>query len=45
MHSTLAIVLIGWKGIKTLRHLGGLGLILMGLIDSSIIPVPGAWTR
>jgi membrane protein YqaA with SNARE-associated domain len=42
MHSTLAIVLIAWKGLKTLRHLGGLGLILMGLIDSSIIPVPGS---
>jgi membrane protein DedA with SNARE-associated domain len=26
---------------RTLRRLGGLGLILMGLIDSSVIPTPG----
>ena len=36
------ILVIAWKGLKTLRHLGGLGLILMGLIDSSVIPVPGS---
>jgi membrane protein YqaA with SNARE-associated domain len=26
---------------RTLRRLGGLGLILMGLLDSSVIPTPG----
>ncbi|HJQ23041.1 MAG TPA: VTT domain-containing protein [Blastocatellia bacterium] len=26
---------------RTLRRLGGLGLILMGLVDSSVIPTPG----
>lgn len=26
---------------RTLRHLGGLGLILMGILDSSLIPTPG----
>src|ERR1700761_470060 len=26
---------------RTLRQLGGLGLILMGILDSSLIPTPG----
>ncbi len=26
---------------RTLRRLGGLGLILMGVLDSSVIPTPG----
>src|SRR5205085_7096949 len=26
---------------RTLRRLGGLGLIIMGLVDSSVIPTPG----
>ena len=26
---------------RTLRRLGGVGLILMGLVDSSVIPTPG----
>ncbi len=40
MHSYLTtIVLLEIWG--TLKKLGGLGLILMGLIDSSVIPTPG----
>jgi membrane protein YqaA with SNARE-associated domain len=34
---TLASSLLRW-----LRHLGGPGLILLGLLDSSVIPVPGS---
>lgn len=30
-----------WEIWRTLRRLGGLGLILMGLFDSSVIPTPG----
>jgi len=27
-----------------LRHLGGPGLLLLGLADNSLIPLPAAWT-
>jgi len=27
---------------RTLRHLGGPGLVLLGLVDNSFIPVPGS---
>lgn len=30
-----------WEIWRTLRRLGGLGLIVMGLFDSSVIPTPG----
>lgn len=30
-----------WEFWGTLKRLGGLGLILMGLLDSSVIPTPG----
>ena len=28
--------------LRRLRHLGGLGLILLGLLDNSVVPVPGS---
>src|SRR5260370_23433088 len=40
----LAIVLLASKksAVRWLIHLGGLGLILLGLADNSIIPMPGS---
>src|SRR5208283_1423957 len=41
----LAIVLVASKKKSALRwliHLGGLGLILLGLADNSLIPLPGS---
>src|SRR5271170_193838 len=37
LHPLLAVPL--WR---QLRHLGGIGLVLLGLIDSSVIPVTGS---
>src|SRR5271168_1636825 len=37
LHPLLAVPL--WR---QLRHLGGIGLILLGLIDNSVIPVTGS---
>jgi membrane protein DedA with SNARE-associated domain len=37
LSSTIAREMLRW-----LRHLGGPGLIILGLLDSSIIPIPGS---
>ncbi len=41
MHLLAAIVVKKTIG-QTLRHLGGPGLILLGLVDNSVIPLPGS---
>jgi len=41
LRSMLTTAFFALKSLKTLRHLGGLGLIVMGLVDGSPIPVPG----
>src|SRR6266568_6547134 len=37
LHFLIAVSL--WR---RLRHLGGLGLVLLGLADSSVVPLPGS---
>jgi membrane protein YqaA with SNARE-associated domain len=37
VHSLLAISVWNW-----LRHLGGVGLVLLGLADNSVVPMPGS---
>jgi membrane protein DedA with SNARE-associated domain len=37
LSSTIAREMLRW-----LRHLGGPGLVILGLLDSSIIPIPGS---
>ena len=37
VHFLIAVTVWSW-----LRHLGGLGLILLGLADNSIVPLPGS---
>ena len=39
IHAALLISIAGW-----LKHLRGLGLVVLGLADNSVIPLPGAWT-
>src|SRR5947209_5017432 len=40
MHGIGSVVLLGSAG-KWLLHLGGPGLIAVGLVDNSVIPIPG----
>lgn len=37
LHFLIALTVWSW-----LRHLGGLGLILLGLADNSVVPLPGS---
>ena len=37
VHFLIAVTVWNW-----LRHLGGLGLILLGLADNSVVPLPGS---
>jgi membrane protein YqaA with SNARE-associated domain len=37
IHFLIAVTVWSW-----LRHLGGLGLILLGLADNSVVPLPGS---
>lgn len=37
LHPLIAVTVWGW-----LRHLGGVGLILLGLADNSVVPLPGS---
>ena len=41
MHA-LAIVLTSKSALRWLVHLGGPGLILLGLADNSLVPLPGS---
>ena len=37
VHLLVAVSVWNW-----LRHLGGVGLILLGLADNSVVPLPGS---
>ena len=37
VHILIAASLWSW-----LRHLGGVGLVLLGLADNSVVPLPGS---
>ena len=39
LHFLIAVSVWSW-----LRHLGGVGLVLLGLADNSVVPCRGAWT-
>jgi hypothetical protein len=42
IHEAVEIVKPSHELFHWVHHLGGLGLIVLGLIDSSVIPIPGS---
>jgi len=42
IHRAIELASPGHEFIHWLRHLGGPGLIILGIIDSSVIPIPGS---
>jgi membrane protein DedA with SNARE-associated domain len=42
IHRAIELVTPGHEFMRWVRHLGGPGLIVLGLIDSSVIPIPGS---
>ncbi len=42
IHRAIELVTPGHEFMHWVRHLGGPGLIVLGLIDSSVIPIPGS---
>jgi hypothetical protein len=48
MFTRQILAIVSLTAARSLRrwifHLGGLGFIPLGIVDSSVIPLPGAWT-
>jgi len=41
-HLIGALLMLSWRSMRrSLFHLGGLGLIPLGILDSSVLPLPG----